>query len=222
MAFAFTAQSNDIGFKQTQGDDGRWHSEITVSYAYPGLPPRTGNSGVGTVRVKIPNAAIALESVDSGYQCATEAPDTIACSTEGLAQDGGTAFPASMTLRVVSQDCLTQAGSADVWAAAYDPGGAPDVSLPIEPSGCGPGDVTQPVLDTKESCKVPNLKNLTLRAAARELAGGDCTRGKVSYAYSPKVKKGRVMKQSARPGKTLKAGASVNLVISRGKKPGSR
>ena len=54
----------------------------------------------------------------------------------------------------------------------------------------------QPVLDTKESYKVPNVKGLTVAAAGRELSAGDCKRGKVSYARSKKVKKGRVIKQS--------------------------
>jgi beta-lactam-binding protein with PASTA domain len=59
---------------------------------------------------------------------------------------------------------------------------------------------------------------MKLVAAVRELVAGDCKRGKVTYAYSPKVKKGRVIKQSARPGKTLTAGSKVSLVVSKGKK----
>jgi hypothetical protein len=134
-------------------------------------------------------------------------------------QAGGTAFPSSMTLRLRAAECWTppdgQAGSADIWAAAYDPGTAPDVRLPLQPGDCASNSPIQPVLDTKESCKVPNVRGTTLVAATRELKAGDCRRGRVTYARSKKVKKGRVIKQSQRPGKTLKAGAKVNLVLSR-------
>jgi hypothetical protein len=110
------------------------------------------------------------------------------------------------------------AGRADVWAEAFDPGGSPDVSLPIQPGECTSATGGEPTLDTKESCKVPNVKGMTLAAAKRELKAGDCALGKVKTAFSPKVKKGRVISQSQRPGKTMKAGGKVNLVVSKGKK----
>jgi PASTA domain len=215
---AFGAQSNDATLKQTQGDDGLYRVEIGVHYAFPGLPPRTANSGVGTVRVTLPNANLTVESVDTGYQCVTEGPGTISCRSEGTPQGGGTAFPPSMTMTLVSQSCLTDPGTADVWAAPYDPGGAPDVSLALQPGGCAADPGNQPVLDTKETCKVPNVKNLTLGGATRDLKAAVCRRGSVRYAFSQKVKKGRVISQSQRPGKTLASGSNVNLVISKGKK----
>jgi beta-lactam-binding protein with PASTA domain len=92
------------------------------------------------------------------------------------------------------------------------------VSLPIQPGECAADAGGQPVQDTKESCKVPNVKGDTLAAAKRELKAGDCLLGRVRKAYSAKVKKGRVISQSQLPGKTLKAGGKVNLVISKGKK----
>jgi hypothetical protein len=216
--FAFGAQSSDVSFKQTQGDDGVFRAEIGVHYGFPGLPPRTANSGVGTVRITLPEANVTVESVDPGYQCVTEGPGTILCSSEGQPQDDGTAFPPSMTLRLISQSCMSEAGTADVWAAPKDPGGSPDVSFALQPSGCQPDPGGQPVLDTKETCKVPNVKNMTLAAATRELKAADCRRGRVTTASSPNVKKGRVIKQAQRPGKTLKFRAKVNLVISKGKR----
>jgi PASTA domain-containing protein len=214
------AQSNDATFKQTQGDDGQIHMELSVGYGFPGLPPRTANSGVGTVRVTLPGASFRLESVDPGYNCIQAGGgESITCSAEGQPQAGGTAFPASMTVRLVSASCWTgPAGSADIWAAPTDPGGSPDVSLPVQPGGCAADPGNQPVQDTKESCKVPNVKKMTLVAAKRELKAGDCALGKVKFAASPTVKKGRVISQSQRPGKTLPAAAKVNLVVSRGKK----
>jgi PASTA domain len=216
---AFGSQSSDVSFKQTQGDDGLFRAEIGVHYGFPGLPPRTTNSGVGTVRVTLPDASVTVESVDAGYQCATEGPGTVLCSSVGQPQDDGTAFPPSMTLHLISQSCLTSPGTADVWASPKDPGGSPDVSFALQPSGCDTTDPsTPPVLDTKETCKVPNVKGMTVAAATRELTAGDCLKGKVGFAYSKKVKKGRVITQSQRPGKTLKFRSKVNLIVSKGKK----
>jgi hypothetical protein len=170
----------------------------------------------------LPGANFRLESVDPAYSCIRPSADSITCSSEGRAQDGGTAFPPSMSMRLVSDTCWApdngQAGTADVWAAPTDPGSAPDVSLPIQPGECAAAAAGQPVQDTRETCKVPNVKGMRLAAAARELIAGDCKRGRVSYAYSAKIKKGRVVSQSQRPGRTMKAAGKVNLVVSRGKK----
>jgi hypothetical protein len=221
LAASASAQSNDVTFKQAQGEDGLYHLDIGVSYGFPGLPPRTANSGVGTVRVMLPGASFTLQSVSTGYTCVNEAPDTLLCYGEGQPDGYGTVFPSAMSLQLLSPSCWSPAGgpggSAQVWAAPYDPGTAPDVTLPIDAAGCSPDAAGQPVQDTKESCKVPNVKGMKLVAAVRELVAGDCKRGKVTYAYSPKVRRGRVMKQSARPGKTLAAGSKVNLLVSKGK-----
>ena len=230
VAAGASAQQNDVTFKQTQGEDGLFHYDVGVSYAFPGLPPRTNNSGVGTVRVTLPGADFTLDPVqpaDPGYSCALDqgytGSSSATCSSEGQPQGNGTAFPNSTTIHLVSKSCWApeagQSGTADVWAAPTDPGTAPDVTLSIQPGECAPDPGLQPVLDTKETCKVPNVKNLTVKLATRELAAGQCRRGKVNFAFSPKVKKGRVMKQSQRPGKTLKVNSKVNLVVSRGKKP---
>jgi hypothetical protein len=225
-----SAQSNDLTFKQTQGDDGLYHIDIGVSYGFPGLPPRTNNSGVGTVRITLPGGDFTLDPaqpVDAGYNCAlgggsVTGSGSVTCSAEGRPQGDGTAFPSSVSVHLVSKSCWNpedgSAGAADVWAAPADPGTAPDVTLPIQPIGGCQESGQQPLLELKDACKVPNVKGMTLAAATRELVAGSCKRGKVTRAYSPKVKAGRVVKQSARPGKTLKNGAKVNLVISRGKK----
>lgn len=215
---AFGAQSNDASLTQTQGDDGLYRVQISVHYGFPGLPPRTNNSGVGTVRVTLPDANVTVESVDAGYQCSKEGPGAVLCQSEGQPQEGGTAFPPSMTLRLVSQGCVTQPGTADIWAADKDPGGSPDVSFTLQPGTCEPDPGIQPVLDTKETCKVPNVKGMTVAAATRELTASDCLKGRVTLTYSKKVKKGRVIKQSQRPGKTLEFRSKVNLTVSKGKK----
>lgn len=67
-------------------------------------------------------------------------------------------------------------------------------------------------------CLVSKLKGKTLAAAKSALTEAHCTAGKVTKQFS-KVKKGRVISQRPKPGTNLAAGAKVNLVISKGKKP---
>ncbi len=68
-----------------------------------------------------------------------------------------------------------------------------------------------------QPCRVPNVVGKTLAAAKRVLSQRRCRAGRVSYAYSRGVAKGKVVSQSRRPGKVLSAGSKVNLVVSRGR-----
>jgi hypothetical protein len=67
-------------------------------------------------------------------------------------------------------------------------------------------------------CLVPKLKGKTLVAAKVALAQAHCKTGKVTKAFST-AKKGHVISQRPKPGTNLAAGAKVNLVISKGKRP---
>ena len=211
MSTAALAQENSVSFKQTEGTDGLFHIDIGVSYVFPGLPPRTANSGVGTVRITLPDAVNIqtdpAQPADPGYTCAPSANGAL-CSAEGQPNDaGGLTFPTSVTVHLVSTACWTPGAggqaSADVWAAPTDPGTAPDVSMPIQGGECGPSDVLQPVLELKGlKCLVPKLKNTSLASATRRLNNAKCARGKVKYVKST-MKKGRVVSQSVKPGTVL-------------------
>jgi peptide/nickel transport system substrate-binding protein len=67
-------------------------------------------------------------------------------------------------------------------------------------------------------CVVPNVKRKTIAQARRLLASKRCALGRVARAYSGKVKTGRVISQSRRPGARLARGTRVNVVVSRGKR----
>jgi uncharacterized delta-60 repeat protein len=67
-------------------------------------------------------------------------------------------------------------------------------------------------------CVVPKLKGKTLRAAKLALTKAHCSVGKVTRAFSAKVKKGRVLSQKPKPGTRLPAGSKVRLTLSKGKK----
>jgi hypothetical protein len=68
-------------------------------------------------------------------------------------------------------------------------------------------------------CRVPNVRGKTLAAARLGIRKARCRTGTVKRAYSRSVKKGRVMKQTPIPAASLRLGAKVNLVVSRGVKP---
>jgi hypothetical protein len=69
-----------------------------------------------------------------------------------------------------------------------------------------------------EGCVVPKLKGKKLKDAKRILGRADCKVGKVTRRTTAKPKKaGKVLKQSAKPGKVLASHSKVNLTV--GKKP---
>jgi subtilisin family serine protease len=65
-------------------------------------------------------------------------------------------------------------------------------------------------------CVVPKLKGKTVVAARKALKARRCALGRVKRAYSAKVKKGRIVSQTKRPGARLKRGTKVGVVVSRG------
>src|SRR3954451_14445554 len=65
-------------------------------------------------------------------------------------------------------------------------------------------------------CVVPKLKGKTFKAAKRALRTHSCSLGRVKRAFSARVKKGRVISQRPTPGRRLKHGAKVSLVVSKG------
>src|SRR6266511_2660510 len=68
-------------------------------------------------------------------------------------------------------------------------------------------------------CIVPKVKGKKLRAAKSAIKRGHCAVGKVTKAFSSRVRKGRVISQKPKPGVTRPAGSKVKLKVSKGKKP---
>jgi hypothetical protein len=66
-------------------------------------------------------------------------------------------------------------------------------------------------------CVVPKVKGKTLKLAKRSIRTHACTVGTIKHATSRTVKKNRVISQKPKPGKRLKHGAKVNLVVSKGR-----
>jgi PASTA domain-containing protein/List-Bact-rpt repeat protein len=66
-------------------------------------------------------------------------------------------------------------------------------------------------------CVVPKLQRKTLRAAKIAIRTHNCALGKITHATSRTIKKGHVISQRPKPGRRLKHGARVNLVVSKGR-----
>jgi subtilisin family serine protease len=91
---------------------------------------------------------------------------------------------------------------------------APQPPAPPPP----PAPQPQPRPTTQARCAVPNVKGKTVRAARIALNRAKCTLGRVTRAYSSRLRAGRVVAQSRRPGARLPRGARVNVVVSRGRR----
>jgi beta-lactam-binding protein with PASTA domain len=67
-------------------------------------------------------------------------------------------------------------------------------------------------------CVVPKVKGKRLAAAKRAIKRADCSVGKVTKAFSAKVKRGRVISQRPTAGSQHPAGAKVRLKVSKGRR----
>ncbi|MEV7191595.1 Stk1 family PASTA domain-containing Ser/Thr kinase [Streptomyces sp. NPDC093510] len=68
-----------------------------------------------------------------------------------------------------------------------------------------------------ETVKVPDVKNLPLATAKKELKGAGLAPGMVTKKFSESIDKGSVLSTDPRAGFTRKAGSAVALVVSKGR-----
>ena len=89
---------------------------------------------------------------------------------------------------------------------------------PVPPPAPQPTPPPAPPPPPKLQCVVPNVKGKTLVQARRLLSSKRCALGRVTRTYSAKVKRGKIVKQSRRPGVRLARGTRINVVVSRGRR----
>jgi alpha-tubulin suppressor-like RCC1 family protein len=157
------------------------------------------------------------------HTCARISGGALRCWGEGnrgqLGNGGGYSY---VPVRVVG----FQSGAAGITLGAYHtcaPRAAGEVMCWGENSSGQVGDGTRrrrptavPVVAGPSGCVVPKLKGRTVAAAKNLLGRTACSLAPIRRAFSPTVKKGRVIAQRPPSGKELPAGASVRLVISKG------
>jgi uncharacterized repeat protein (TIGR01451 family) len=182
-----------------------------------------------TLTDAFPSVMTFVSATSTQGTCAQQpdSPHNVVCAIGALAKGGG-------TVRVVIQARARGAGTvtnaAQVSGDQADP--APTNNTAVKtttvqtPSGSPPPPPPPPPASpppppgpkTPPNCVVPKLRGQTLKAAKRKATAGHC-KVKVTRAYSSKVRRGKVIKQTPKPGKTLKNGGLVKVTISRGPRP---
>ena len=97
----------------------------------------------------------------------------------------------------------------------------PPPPVPPQPSPAPPptpAPQPQPRPPAQARCVVPSLRGRTVAQARRSLGAARCALGRVTRAYSVKVRSGRIIGQSRRPGARLPRGTRVSVVVSRGRR----
>jgi hypothetical protein len=147
--------------------------------------------------------SLAVAKAGAGAGTVTSTPAGISCgmTCAGQFDDGST-----VTLAAAPSGQSRFAG----WSGDCSGTGACVVSLTANHSvtaAFGAPPLTPP------SCKVPKVVGLALRQSRTKIVRAHCKVGKVKNQHAAKKKRGRVLVQSPRAGKRLKAGAKVNLTV---------
>ncbi len=167
---------------------------------------RTGSKSI-QVTVQAPIQTLTVASSGNGSGTVTSSPAGINCGT--------TCSHAYSTGASVTLDETPASGSVfSGWSGACSGTGGCIVTM----SQARSVSATFTLQSSAPVCLVPKVKGKKLAAARSALSQAHCTVGKVTKKFS-KVKKGRVLSQRPKPGTSLAAGAKVNLVVSKGKKP---
>lgn len=94
---------------------------------------------------------------------------------------------------------------------------APNPPPPPPPAEPAPPVVAPASVPHVPRCAVPNVRRKTLRQARRVLFRAGCATGRVRTIRSRRVRKGRVIAQSIRPGRRVPHRTRIGLVVSRGR-----
>ena len=87
-------------------------------------------------------------------------------------------------------------------------------SLPSESTAVVANAPRQP----RPRCVVPNVRGKSVAQARRMLRARRCALGRVTRAYSARVRTGKIIRQNRRPSARLPRGTRVNVVVSRGRR----
>jgi hypothetical protein len=155
---------------------------------------------------------LTVTKAGTGGGTITSSPSGISC---GATCAGAFDVGATVTLTATPDAQSTFAG----WSGACSGTGQCTVTLDAAKSVTVTfNQALAPVTPTPVRCVVPNLKGKTLSSAKKKLASAHCRTGRVTTVRSANVAKGRVISQKPGAGTKLKAGAKVDLVVSRGKR----
>ena len=105
-------------------------------------------------------------------------------------------------------------GTVHVTGGPPPPPPPPPPSPPPPPPPPSPPPPPPPF--TPPKCHVPNVVGQKLAGAKLKIRKRHCRVGKITKKHSSLVKKGRVLSQNPKPGRTLRNGAKVRLTVGKG------
>jgi hypothetical protein len=203
-------------------------SELTVAFTASGNCTVSGASvhltGAGSCTVS------ATQAGDANYNAAPPVSQTFAISkadqeiTFNPLQDRAYGDP-DFTVRAAADSGLrvsfTARGQCTVRIARVHLTGPGSCKLTASQAGNVNYDAAPDVLRAfaiaSPACLVPKVIGKRLVAARLAIARAHCRTGRVSYASSRAIARGRVISQSRRAGRTLAANTRIHLVVSRGR-----
>jgi hypothetical protein len=167
--------------------------------------------------------------------CSVDGGTASDCSGGSFAVDGAAPGAHALTVRITDEAGNTAelskgfviespptggSGTPDPGTGTPDPGtGTPGTGTPDPGTGTpAPGTGTptiQSAPTAAATCVVPKLVGLTLAKAKKALKNRRCALGRVKRKAAKRSKRGKVLAQSLKAGKKLKAGTKVGLTVGR-------
>jgi uncharacterized delta-60 repeat protein len=171
-----------------------------------------GCSGTGTCKVTL----VASKSVSAVFQ----SNKTLKVAEQGNGKGTVTSTPAGIACAAACSHAYVHGTSVTLTAAASAT--SKFAGWSGDCSGTGACTLTMNANHSvtatfKALCIVPKLKGKTVKAAKKAIKRAHCSLGKVTKAFSAKVKKGRVISQKPKAGKKLAPGSKVRLKVSKGR-----
>ena len=105
--------------------------------------------------------------------------------------------------------------NSDTQITASAPPSAAIASVPVSVTTVA-GTATSPQNFSYEGCRVPKLRGKKVKAAKKQIRAAGCKVGKLTKRKGATTKKGKVAKQTPKPGTVAAPGTAVKLTIKRG------
>jgi hypothetical protein len=141
-------------------------------------------------------------SAGSGISSLSVGGQTVPVEPSGTWSANVPLNPGSNPITILATDAAGNSAQGQLVVAYQPPAPVSSSSLPPPPA---------PVI-----CRGPRTKGMKLLAAERALRRAHCRVGRIKHVSSKKIRRGRVMGTSPRVGRRLKAGAKVELSVSKG------
>ena len=125
----------------------------------------------------------------------------------------------SKAQRTLEEKGLTVGSSQFVYSSQYDEGEVIGTDPAAGTSVTADQEVVMKVSKGSEKISVPSLVGKTDSEAQSAIKSAGLKVGTVTYQYSDETEKGYVVSQSPYSGNKVNAGSTVNIVVSKGKKP---